>query len=246
MSDASVSDADPRARKRERRARWGARLAGAGLRVLARTWRVRELHQGATNIVREPHQRANQIVREPHQRADQIVREHDQRAVFCLWHCELLCHMWNLRDLGIVALISEHGDGEIAARVVESMGYRTIRGSTRRGASRALLSLAREVEGGARVAVTPDGPRGPAESFAPGALIAAQRSGAPIVLLRAVVDRAWRLRSWDRFIIPKPFARITFYVSEPIFVNAASPRAAAEEAPRFQALMRALPGAVDG
>jgi len=66
------------------------------------------------------------------------------------------------------------------------------------------------------------------------------------VLLRAVVDRAWRLRSWDRFIIPKPFARVTIYVSEPIAVNAASPRAAAEEAPRFQALMRALPRAVDG
>jgi len=154
--------------------------------------------------------------------------------------------MWNFRDLGIVVLISEHGDGEIAARAAESMGYRTIRGSTRRGAGRALLSLAREVEGGAHVAVTPDGPRGPAESFAPGALIAAQRSGAPIVLLRAVVDRAWRLRSWDRFIIPKPFARVTIYVSEPIAVNAASPRAAAEEAPRFQALMRALPRAVHG
>ena len=219
-----MTDAEARARKRERRARWSARLAGAGVRILARTWRVRELEQGGRDVV----------------------RAHDQPVIFCLWHCELLCHMWNFRDLGIVVLISEHGDGEIAARAAESMGYRTIRGSTRRGAGRALLSLAREVEGGAHVAVTPDGPRGPAESFAPGALIAAQRSGAPIVLLRAVVDRAWRLRSWDRFIIPKPFARVTIYVSEPIAVNAASPRAAAEEAPRFQALMRALPRAVDG
>ena len=118
-----------------------------------------------------------------------------------------------------MVLISEHGDGEIAARAAESMGYRTIRGSSRRGAERALLSLAREVEGGSHVAVTPDGPRGPAESFAPGALIAAQRSGAPIVLLRAVVDRAWRLNSWDRFIIPKPFARVTIYVGEPMSVQ---------------------------
>ena len=102
------------------------------------------------------------------------------------------------------------------------------------------------MEGGAHVAVTPDGPRGPAESFAPGALIAAQRSGAPIVLLRAVADRAWRLRSWDRFIIPKPFARLTIYVSEPVPVHAPSLRAAADEAPRFQALMRALPLAIDG
>ena len=225
MSDGN-RDGDARSRKRERRARWSARLAGAGLRILARTWRVRELHQGDTNT--------------------DIVRQHDRPVIFCLWHCELLCHMWNFRDLGIVVLISEHGDGEIAARAAESMGYRTIRGSSRRGAERALLSLAREVEGGSHVAVTPDGPRGPAESFAPGALIAAQRSGAPIVLLRAVADRAWRLRSWDRFIIPKPFARLTIYVSEPIFVRAPSLRAAADEAPHFQALMRALPVAIDG
>jgi lysophospholipid acyltransferase (LPLAT)-like uncharacterized protein len=222
--DAKSRDAEARARKRLRRARWSARLAGVGVRILARTWRVRELHQ---------------------QMGD-IVRQHERPVIFCLWHCELLCHMWNFRDLGIVVLISEHGDGEIAARAAESMGYRTIRGSSRRGAERALLSLAREVEGGSHVAVTPDGPRGPAESFAPGALIAAHRSGAPIVLLRAVADRAWRLRSWDRFIIPKPFARLTIYVSEPITVNATSLRGAADEAPRFQTLMRALPQAIDG
>jgi len=219
-----VNDAEARARKRERRARWSARIAGIGVRMLARTWRVREVHQ----------------------RSGDIVRQHQRPVIFCLWHCELLCHMWNFRNLGIVVLISEHGDGEIAARAAESMGYRTIRGSSRRGAERALLSLAREVKNGAHVAVTPDGPRGPAESFAPGALIAAQRSGAPIVLLRAVADRAWRLRSWDRFMIPKPFARLTIYVSAPVTVNASSLRAAAEEAPRFQALMRSLPLAIDG
>ena len=221
-----------RARKRERRAQWASRIAGVGVRILARTWRVREVHQAPPG--------GGALLG-----AQDIVRQHQRPVIFCLWHCELLCHMWNFRDLGIVVLISEHGDGEIAARAAESMGYRTIRGSSRRGAERALLSLAREVESGSHVAVTPDGPRGPAESFAPGALIAAQRSGAPIVLLRAVVDRAWRLKSWDRFIIPKPFARLTIYVSEPVFVNAPSLRAAADEAPRFQALMRELPNAVD-
>jgi lysophospholipid acyltransferase (LPLAT)-like uncharacterized protein len=219
-----VSDDASRARQRERRARWASAIAGIGVRVLARTWRVREVRHGSVDIV----------------------RQHDRPVIFCLWHCELLCHMWNFRKLGIVVLISEHGDGEIASRAAESMGYRTIRGSSRRGAERALLALAREVEGGAHVAVTPDGPRGPAESFAPGALIAAQRSGAPIVLLRAVADRAWRLRSWDRFIIPKPFARVTIYVGEPVPVIAASLREAASQAPRFQALMRELPRAAGG
>lgn len=219
-----MNDAAARARKRRRQARWIAIIAGAAVRVLARTWRVREIHQGGGDIV----------------------RQHERPVVFCLWHCELLCHMWTFRNQGIVVLISEHGDGEIAARAAESMGYRTIRGSSRRGAERALLALAREAELGAHVAVTPDGPRGPAESFAPGALIAAQRAHAPVVLLRAEVSRAWRLRSWDRFIIPKPFARVTILVSAPIPVDAASARAAADEAPRFQAMMRALPGAMHG
>ncbi|HEY7861779.1 MAG TPA: lysophospholipid acyltransferase family protein [Gemmatimonadaceae bacterium] len=223
-----MSDADARARKRRRQARWIAAIVGIAVRVLARSWRVREIHQGDGGD------------------SGDIVRQRDCPVVFCLWHCELLCHMWNFRELGIVVLISEHGDGEIAARAAERMGYRTIRGSSRRGAGRALLALAREAEGGAHVAVTPDGPRGPAESFAPGALIAAQRAGAPIVLLRAEVSRAWRLRSWDRFIIPKPFARVTIFVSAPIRVNGASARAAASEAPRFQALMRELPGAMRG
>ncbi|MBA2685669.1 MAG: lysophospholipid acyltransferase family protein [Gemmatimonadaceae bacterium] len=222
MSDDTSSTAG--AMKKERRARWVSAIAGVGVRLLARTWRVREVHQGKRDIV----------------------RQHEQPVIFCLWHCELLCLMWNFRKLGIVVLISEHGDGEIASRAAESMGYRTIRGSSRRGAERALLALAREVEGGAHVAVTPDGPRGPAESFAPGALIAAERSGAPIVLLRAVADRAWRLNSWDRFIIPKPFARLTIYIGEPVFVRTGSLRDAASESPTFQALMRELPVAAGG
>jgi lysophospholipid acyltransferase (LPLAT)-like uncharacterized protein len=214
-----VSEASARARRRERRARWTSRVAGIAVRILARTWRVQEIHQAGGDIV----------------------RQRERPVIFCLWHSELLCHMWNFRGLGIVVLISEHGDGEIAARAAASMGYHTIRGSSSRGAERALLALVRAVEEGAHVAVTPDGPRGPAESFAPGALIAAQRSGAPIVLLRATASRCWRLRSWDRFIIPKPFARVTIVVGAPEPVQAGTARAAAAEAPRFQALMRALP-----
>jgi lysophospholipid acyltransferase (LPLAT)-like uncharacterized protein len=216
-----VSEASARARRRERRARWTSRVAGIAVRILARTWRVQEIHQAGGDIV----------------------RQRERPVIFCLWHSELLCHMWNFRGLGIVVLISEHGDGEIAARAAASMGYHTIRGSSSRGAERALLALVRAVEEGAHVAVTPDGPRGPAESFAPGALIAAQRSGAPIVLLRATASRCWRLRSWDRFIIPKPFARVTIVVGAPEPVQAGTARAAAAEAPRFQALMRALPEA---
>ena len=89
---------------------------------------------------------------------------------------------------------------------------------------------------GGDVAVTPDGPRGPARQYAPGALVAAQRAAAPVLPVVARVDRAWRLRSWDRFIVPKPFARIVIAYADPAYVTAATPRDAAAQTGRFAEL----------
>jgi lysophospholipid acyltransferase (LPLAT)-like uncharacterized protein len=86
--------------------------------------------------------------------------------------------------------------------IAKAIGFRLIRGSTSRGAARALLGACRELESGFDIAVTPDGPRGPAGSVAPGALVISQRTGAPMVPVAASAKSAWRLRSWDRFLIP--------------------------------------------
>jgi lysophospholipid acyltransferase (LPLAT)-like uncharacterized protein len=94
--------------------------------------------------------------------------------------------------------------------------------------------MERTLADGISVAVTPDGPRGPAEVFAPGVLIAAQRTGVPVVIGGAAADRAWRLSTWDRFVIPQPFARIVVAYSEEMTVAADSPRAAAGAAADFQ------------
>jgi len=145
--------------------------------------------------------------------------------------------LYHHRDEGVSVLISEHRDGELIARVAESLGFRTVRGSTSRGASRALVGLARELATGHDVAITPDGPRGPARSFAPGALIAAQRASAPVIGVGVSATAAWRLRTWDGFIIPKPFARVTIAYSDPVQLDAASARAATAETSRFQSLM---------
>ena len=91
----------------------------------------------------------------------------------------------------------------------------------------ALLALAATLKAGQDVAVTPDGPRGPRHAFAPGALVAAHRAGVPVVGLVSHVDRMWRLNSWDRFEIPKPFARITIGYTEPFFVPGRTPADAA-------------------
>jgi lysophospholipid acyltransferase (LPLAT)-like uncharacterized protein len=193
-----------------------ALLAGRGfLNVLARTWRVRVVNGEAV----------------------QQLRASKLPFIYALWHGHLLPLLWHHRDEGVVVLISEHRDGEIVARAAESLGYGLIRGSTTRGADRALIALVRELQAGREIAITPDGPKGPAGKFAPGALIAAQRSGTFILPVAASASRAWRLKSWDRFMIPKPFARVTVAYGAPTKVLATNPRAAVEEASRFERLL---------
>ena len=191
-------------------------LLGRGfLHVLARTWRIR--------VVNGHHVRD--------------LRQERRSFIFALWHGQLLPLLWHHREEGVLILISEHRDGELLARAAESLGYGLIRGSSTRGGERALISLVRELQAGHEVAITPDGPRGPARTFASGALVAAQRSDSFILPVSASADRAWRLRSWDRFMIPKPFARVTVAYGAPAKVQAATSRAAAEEGPRFERLL---------
>ena len=159
-----------------------------------------------------------------------------------LWHGQLLALTPHHGRLGVSVLISEHRDGEIIARIAESLGYSTVRGSSSKGGSRALIGLMREIDAGRDGAITPDGPRGPARVFAPGAVVAAQRTGALIVPIRARASHAWRLKSWDRVLIPMPFARVTVSFGPLTGVEAASPREAAAQAPRLQAILDAVPG----
>lgn len=165
--------------------------------------------------------------------------EHYQRfwragkpVVFVLWHGRLLPLTHFRRHRGIVAMISHHRDGEYITRVAEGWGYRAVRGSSSRGAAAALRGLVRAVRSGRSAAVTTDGPRGPCERIKPGILTLAQRSGAPLIPVSAGADRAWRLDSWDRFLVPKPFSRVRIVVGEPLGVPA---QVAGEELERFAA-----------
>jgi lysophospholipid acyltransferase (LPLAT)-like uncharacterized protein len=176
----------------------------------------------------------------------QRLRAEHKPWVFALWHATLLPAAYQHRSEGVAVLVSQHRDGELIARVLAAWGNTTVRGSTSRGGSRALLSMIKELERGIVVAVTPDGPRGPALEFQPGALVAAQRANAPVVPLVVHADRAWRLKSWDRFMIPKFFARVTFVYGTPTFVGGTSPREAASETARFEALMREAQAIADG
>jgi hypothetical protein len=193
-------------------------LGGFILRLLGMTWRVRREGGGAFDSM--------------------LAQKEPFIVVF--WHGEIVPVSWVHRHLGIAPLISRHADGEIIARIVESLGYRTVRGSSSRGGVRALLETAQHVNDGVTVGFTPDGPRGPRHVFAPGALIVAQRTGRPIVALGATASRAWRLRSWDRHLVPKPFATVTIRYSEPQFVRAEHARDALQEQARFEAILASL------
>lgn len=211
-------EARARTTREERRIRWIVRLGYLVIRALAGTWRVR-------TVGKEP---------------ALALRAAGQPLVWAFWHGELLPLVYAHRGDGSAVLVSSHRDGEIIARICAKFGLRLIRGSSSRGAGRALLGLIRELEAGQTVAVTPDGPRGPRHEFAPGALVAAQRAKAPLVLIAAHASRCWQLGSWDRFVIPKPFARVTLVYSDPMYVQAETAQAATEETRTFAARLEAL------
>jgi len=135
--------------------------------------------------------------------------------LFAFWHGGLLPIAWGLRGRGVVAMVSEHRDGELIARVLDRWGFGLVRGSSTRGGGKVLLGMIRALAEGRDGAITPDGPRGPAGVPHIGALRAAQRAGVDIVAVSVTASRAWRARSWDRFLIPKPFARVTITASDP-------------------------------
>jgi lysophospholipid acyltransferase (LPLAT)-like uncharacterized protein len=141
-------------------------------------------------------------------------------CLFVLWHSRILPLLALHKQEGMVLLISRHRDGGYLADLAESWGYKSIRGSTRRGGEVGLLGIVRALQGGAFVALTPDGPRGPAGRVQPGAVAAAQHAGVPIVAAGARTASAWYLRSWDRMCIPKPFAAIDVEYSAPIHIAA--------------------------
>jgi lysophospholipid acyltransferase (LPLAT)-like uncharacterized protein len=134
--------------------------------------------------------------------------EHEQPVIFVLWHGRLLPLGFVHRGQGVIGLASHSADGEYIARLLLHWGFGLIRGSSSRGGDTAFRELVRAVKGGRTVAITPDGPRGPREQVKPGVLQLAQLTGAPLIPVAAASSRAWWFVSWDRFLVPQPFARL--------------------------------------
>jgi len=139
--------------------------------------------------------------------------------VIGFWHGELLMQPFNYHKFKkgtVKAMISEHKDGEAITRIVQHLNIGSVRGSSSRGGLKALINAIRELKSGNEVAITPDGPRGPRHSVADGIVAIAQKTNLEILIFNCKPTSYWQLKSWDKFVIPKPFGTINFYISEPL------------------------------
>lgn len=146
--------------------------------------------------------------------------EKDGGSVLVTWHGRTFVPANYFAKRGWWAIISLSRDGEIQNRIFSLFGFRTVRGSTGRGGVRAALEAAKRVREGGHLALTPDGPRGPSHVFGEGSLFIAQRSGRPIIPVGISAYPRKLLPTWDRYLIPAPFARAAIVVGEPLTVPA--------------------------
>ena len=147
----------------------------------------------------------------------------DENIIVAMWHGDLLMQPLNyraFRNNGIVkVIVSEHRDGKLIRKVCEHLGVGAIDGSSSKGGAKALINAIKSLKKGIDVAITPDGPRGPIYSVADGIVALSQKTGAKIVPFSSKPSRYWQMKSWDKFIVPKPFGEIDFYVGEPFSIE---------------------------
>jgi lysophospholipid acyltransferase (LPLAT)-like uncharacterized protein len=139
------------------------------------------------------------------------------RYIYAFWHEFMLLPASKYSRPNAYVLISEHADGELIADLIRHLGFRAVRGSTTRGGVKAVRELL-GLEGDFHLAVTPDGPRGPRRRVQPGLIYLSSRLGLPIVLAGFGFERPWRMRSWDRFALPRPFTRARCVTCDPVLV----------------------------
>lgn len=143
----------------------------------------------------------------------------------CYWHQQMIfCVDYLLklqkRGLKLGFLASPSRDGEIGAKVFNSFGAQVIRGSSSQTGAQALRDVYLAVtKNKLTIGTTSDGPRGPAFEFKQGWLMLSQLSSAPIVPMAYAADRSWKLNTWDKLFIPKPFSRISISIGKPVYVD---------------------------
>lgn len=149
--------------------------------------------------------------------------QESESIIVAMWHGDLLMQPLNYRAFRpkgrVKVIVSEHRDGKLIRKVVEYLGVGAIDGSSSKGGAKALINAIKSLKSGIDVAITPDGPRGPIYSVADGIVALSQKTNTKILCFSAKPTKYWKMKSWDKFIVPKPFGKIDFYVGEPFGVE---------------------------
>ncbi|MEY2518246.1 MAG: hypothetical protein QOF24_5 [Verrucomicrobiota bacterium] len=191
------------------------------------SWRARVLIELGFGLYRLWARTLRLKVEDPH---DVVSFVRKQPVIFAIWHNRLLM-LPRVFDPSFptresYGLISASRDGDLVSILIERSGYGTIRGSSSRKGVIALRRLVETLAAGDNVLLTPDGPRGPVYQATQGIVFLAQKTGAPVVPIHMEYSSCWRLKSWDRFILPRPFAKLRAIFGAPIEV---APIAGAEQ-----------------
>lgn len=152
-----------------------------------------------------------------------------EHMIFAFWHGTMLYPWYQFRNNEMLSLISKSKDGELLARTLKYWKYNVVRGSSSKGGASALDTMIDYAVKDGSVCLTPDGPRGPAHEFKAGAVVAAKKSGASLVLIGAAYEKKRKLKSWDAFEIPKLFSRVRLVYSDPIKIDSTIDRDATSE-----------------
>jgi lysophospholipid acyltransferase (LPLAT)-like uncharacterized protein len=150
----------------------------------------------------------------------------EEPLIVAFWHGELLLQMYNYYKIrsqpNIGVMISEHFDGELIAKTSYFFKLNVIRGSSRRGGAKALMSAIKLMRQGQDIAITPDGPKGPRHSISNGVIALAQKQDASIVVQNVKPQNYWQFKSWDKFVVPKPFSIVDMVIGEPFKITGLS------------------------
>ena len=143
------------------------------------------------------------------------------RVIVAVWHQRFLpalAYVTKFRNFEPIVMISQSKDGELAARLAQRLGLVPVRGSSTRGGETALAAILKALKKNPAVIHIVDGPQGPKGIVKPGLISMAQMSGAVILPVFVSANRAWIMGSWDRFLVPKPFSKVTIEWGPPLVV----------------------------
>lgn len=146
------------------------------------------------------------------------LKKNNKNFILGFWHSTMLLPWYLNRDKNFAGLTSKSKDGDLLAKILKKWNYQVLRGSSSEGGDIALGLMVDFAKNGYSIAITPDGPKGPPNKLKAGAVVAARKSGLPLVLAGIGFKKKRYLRSWDRFQIPKFFTAVNVIYSDPVYV----------------------------